>query len=759
MDESDAAKLFLLRLTPSLEPIGTIRAFKAPNEAYYKLSCAAVLKDYRQYHFGRELVLAAHEWVKGAARADNDGIALVDLVIYSQASAKGFYAKFGYEPEGQELSIDGGPHQKMVRWSLISNCWINPSVLLRTSSSTSDVNEYIVYLPGWVDTPQRSVPSLLRRRLWVAWLLRSRRQLASLAVLGKGRLASFLKGTGKRLPTTTRFGIQTGDCSPGRGASEASIVLHSLFSMDKAASGSGLSSIPVELLTRIFKLLHYKDLRRCSMVCRHVHSIVEDVAKKQYSLELAMNGLVECALEQPLPVFARLHTLFDHRSRWRSLDWFESERPIPEDVAMDLLDFSSGVFVQPERSKRRNASYWYLSLRITYLHEGDNSMTEHMYNTGIAAGVLSDGEHVSVERVLVQPLADLIVIVTFQRSQLTGGNLMVYMYLRTLTSGGCEPYCLDQIQYAPCTQPSQHIQNLKASLDWDLISIATDIDDVGRRYTIWNYKTGKMVIDMSASSDNHEVHSISLVTPTSFVALRTRIPGTDMEPEHDSIDIYSFDPTVTRNVTLDASLRLPQRKTGTGAKMDVTAGRFSPRTPTGYSGNLFATASASHVYAVRVSVSISNQIQNLGPIPWEDWGPCNTRCFKLGHFLAGWDYSRFVHGERVVWQVKDENTRPVTQIMDFSNRCRQTDGITSTSPESLAAAGPVPQYVTRSESSLSLPQCYAEPIISRLPYRTVPMPGAKFQGDEYILDEQGILQKKMLPVNTGIERRVTIFGI
>jgi hypothetical protein len=64
--QGDKATHFLLRLTPSLTPIGTIRCVTlAPFT--YKLTRLAVLKDYRKQNFGRFLVLALHDWVKQQA--------------------------------------------------------------------------------------------------------------------------------------------------------------------------------------------------------------------------------------------------------------------------------------------------------------------------------------------------------------------------------------------------------------------------------------------------------------------------------------------------------------------------------------------------------------------------------------------------------------------------------------------------------------------------------------------------------------------
>ncbi|KAF8622149.1 hypothetical protein AX15_007267 [Amanita polypyramis BW_CC] len=112
-DYEESAIHFLLRITSSLAPVGTIRVYKVPDVPYYKLSRLAVLREYRRFSFGRELIQALHEWVRNTAiLAGQTGS--VQIVSHSQIPVKGFYAKFGYQPEGEEFDEDGDPHQKMV---------------------------------------------------------------------------------------------------------------------------------------------------------------------------------------------------------------------------------------------------------------------------------------------------------------------------------------------------------------------------------------------------------------------------------------------------------------------------------------------------------------------------------------------------------------------------------------------------------------------------------------------------------------------
>ncbi|KAF9263722.1 hypothetical protein L218DRAFT_1077236 [Marasmius fiardii PR-910] len=133
-DSDPSVKHFLLRLMPSLAPIGVVRGTKSLNEndnTYtYKLSRLAILKPYRQYKLGRELINALHDWVrsdvkaatnhhqgqgqKGQGTSSPPRQQYVRIIAHSQIPVKGFYSKFGYIPEGPEFDEDGDPHQLMV---------------------------------------------------------------------------------------------------------------------------------------------------------------------------------------------------------------------------------------------------------------------------------------------------------------------------------------------------------------------------------------------------------------------------------------------------------------------------------------------------------------------------------------------------------------------------------------------------------------------------------------------------------------------
>lgn len=70
--KEDISTHILLRLTPSMEPIGTIRGYLVPGSTdTYKLTRLAVTKEYRKYGFGRKLVEALHQWIRSHVTQSN----------------------------------------------------------------------------------------------------------------------------------------------------------------------------------------------------------------------------------------------------------------------------------------------------------------------------------------------------------------------------------------------------------------------------------------------------------------------------------------------------------------------------------------------------------------------------------------------------------------------------------------------------------------------------------------------------------------
>jgi predicted GNAT family N-acyltransferase len=84
---------FLLRLIPSHTPIGNIRVWKDPTANVYYPGRLTLLKEYRQYKFGAELMRTVHDWVREDAKQLMPPVAEVEVYLDSRLYLKGFYAK------------------------------------------------------------------------------------------------------------------------------------------------------------------------------------------------------------------------------------------------------------------------------------------------------------------------------------------------------------------------------------------------------------------------------------------------------------------------------------------------------------------------------------------------------------------------------------------------------------------------------------------------------------------------------------------
>ncbi|GAA6002638.1 hypothetical protein JCM10207_007605 [Rhodosporidiobolus poonsookiae] len=99
------------------EDAGVIRWWpKTPSTG--KLGRLCVLQKFRGGGSGRNLVLALEDHLrqrKGHAGKAMQGQESVTIIVHSQAYAEGFYAKLGYQVEGEMFLEDGADHIKLVK--------------------------------------------------------------------------------------------------------------------------------------------------------------------------------------------------------------------------------------------------------------------------------------------------------------------------------------------------------------------------------------------------------------------------------------------------------------------------------------------------------------------------------------------------------------------------------------------------------------------------------------------------------------------
>ncbi|TFY61789.1 hypothetical protein EVG20_g6921 [Dentipellis fragilis] len=547
--------------------------------------------------------------------------------------------------------------------------------------------------------------------------------------------------------------------------------------MSADIGNSGLHSLAVEVLVIIFSLLDYKELLKCSAVCRRFRDVINNTAALQYTLELAVDGSIQGDPNHPSVASQRLDAILDRRSRWRSFSWAKTENIIiPFGHYNGVFDFSSpGIlaWIEYERAEHNAFSKF---LKIKTIPKGEMLMTESTYHIDTNAPA---NEIVVIDRILLQPSMNLVVLVEDGRIDGHGAEheveqIPIRMYLRSLDSGGRErhPQCRRAvIEYDLSVGEIEQANIRKVSLDWDLLSaLAWNSDGVD--ISIWNYTTGRMLANVPPTIPDYKAHDFSFITPTTFIVAGTTRTQDDFWI--DCIDILSFDPNAsgiswpasTRRTTLKliASLCLPQRiNSSNQVTISIDSGRFSPEPPS-ECGEMLTTAPESHIYAIRLCdspwgggyydprlgvvvhrdtfVSLLRRYDQIPPpterrfIPWAQWGPSNTRCFDIGHIHAffGTHKVKCVHGERVVWPIKETDEKVPAQVLDFNTRDRHRTTRRHASPPSTSLS----RLVTE-PSTLFMTEIYGEPIVSNLPYYETLVPDVEL-GEEFSLNEQGLLR-------------------
>jgi predicted GNAT family N-acyltransferase len=106
IDENEALCVHFVLYNEENIAVATARLL--PNKDVATLQRMAVLKEYREKGYGREVIVAIEQF----AKLNN----FVEIVLHAQLSAKSFYEKTGYTPFGDEFEEAGIRHISMKKY-------------------------------------------------------------------------------------------------------------------------------------------------------------------------------------------------------------------------------------------------------------------------------------------------------------------------------------------------------------------------------------------------------------------------------------------------------------------------------------------------------------------------------------------------------------------------------------------------------------------------------------------------------------------
>ncbi|KAF8194952.1 hypothetical protein BJ912DRAFT_160020 [Pholiota molesta] len=436
-------------------------------------------------------------------------------------------------------------------------------------------------------------------------------------------------------------------------------------------------AIPPELQIRILQNLDAVSLARCAMTCVYLNDLVRNASQLIYILHLYWDGLKACGTA--LPTADAVARLLHRRHAWLSLAWTESvTATIPFSTCSEAWDVVGGAVASVDDGM----------LEIIQLPTAGNDKGRTIRRAFGSTPCLT-----------MDPTQDLLLFVenvpNAPGSMLNVPVFVARIHVRTICSGAPHPlalqgslefkgesffgYLLDD-SMDPVLQISHNL-------------VALSFAPSHTRILIWDWTTAELLLDSLMSFDR------------SFSSYMNGCALNFLDSDHflfacadgsGSLRLYKLD----RTVSIDngpaihlATLHLPTLRAAAHIRQIsflTPAMQAHPRPhPTlattddpearlhllqimyfcgdegpsdeGQSGLLFLHQRVLTKY-------IAQHARLGGPalnIPWEEWGPRNTRLISPGEGLANTYDKRYIHGQRAAFACSGVPSADI-DVFDFS---------------------------------------------------------------------------------------------
>ncbi|KAH9018313.1 hypothetical protein EDB84DRAFT_1276248 [Lactarius hengduanensis] len=513
-----------------------------------------------------------------------------------------------------------------------------------------------------------------------------------------------------------------------------------------------LLNLPVKILSEILVLLDYLSILRCSAACRQLHALVSASLHLQYRIELAAEGFIDGPPGGPASTAAaRMNLLLERRVAWRLM---RPRRRAAVALAgrCHAYELAGGLFakaVEEHGAARRLVASWLPS------------------NSADETRLVVDDLGVRIKDFALDTAQDLIVLLEHPAAAgLSASPSAAYagadirVHLRKLSAGAVVPH--------PAAKVSVLCRRARGPVHGCMIQIVEDV--VGMYLLmplpgvlIWNWMTGEELVFIHGDQAPERIWDFSFLSPRACMVTTLKDGG--------EIRIYSFaSPSSSRRPTHVATLHLPTPHPNRALfELTTTTGPFLARPPAGSPFSFSRTARV-HVFTVRhdpgahrgrwqpVCFVVHNRTLmryvetyrddggGAVDVPWEEWGPAETRLFVLAMGFQ-WLRSRYVHGSRVVCPVLQPSGECRVEVLDFNVHASRAP----TAAEKLAAS----RLGVNLEEPIEGSQLVCEPsvfptggvfakeVVTRLPYYSVPAPGQRESYVGYMIDEQRLLGLKV----------------
>ncbi|KAA1479184.1 hypothetical protein DENSPDRAFT_846117 [Dentipellis sp. KUC8613] len=423
-----------------------------------------------------------------------------------------------------------------------------------------------------------------------------------------------------------------------------------------------LLEMPVEILILILRELDHRMLLHCAMTCKRLQSLVNNVPELQYTVVLAAEGVLD-EFPDALGTNDRLQRLLDRRERWRVPDW-ENRRllRLPLNSATSFSDpsshitFTNGVFVNTSYNQQRFITAITVlfpptpgSLALFSIHVNDFSLPENTLLDNYLPPPFHDLNLDPVQQVLVHPKLDLLVLLKISRQ--VPNQVSYDLHIRSLKSAArrAHPRCTYAVLHNTFDQSSGRLRPLVRGLE-DLVALHVCHNGDGR-ICVWNWVTGDKIAEVQDTFTCVCLYDFVLITPDILVAAvssgsfnpdaRTPRSATiwvyDLKNLRRGLDessspmmcplILSF-PTFREGKVVIGSFKCVSDHLSGHAQSEERPWAM-PRAVAFH----LATSYGWTLLVVRAD-TFSSLLQACPPsqsvvtLPWQKWGPANTRLFE-----------------------------------------------------------------------------------------------------------------------------------
>ncbi|KAG1792330.1 uncharacterized protein HD556DRAFT_1528034 [Suillus plorans] len=421
--------------------------------------------------------------------------------------------------------------------------------------------------------------------------------------------------------------------------------------------------LPSELLVEILRHVDGRSILQCSSVCRTLNRLIDSSAELQYHIELAL----DCMLDGPpstVTVSERLEQLRTLRRAWTLFEWKKEVR-VPMPGFCHAYELVGGVFAKT-----------FSSASIDHNQSGSRRFISSWLPSSSAPGhmLVRNDIGISTRDFAIDPSQDLIAFVQSDDDLVNNSNYTA-VHIRTISSNVKHPEASSPIlrTLTPSIMTSAFIQIVD-----DVIGMMFWMELDNPRITIWNWKTGQILVDRDGEDLPTHISDFSFISNRAYMITRGIDGG--------SIQVFTFGENQHEIVHV-ASLSLPLLESRHFVHCAIHTGPFVARCPP---NTPFWTNQEERMYVLSVDyIQMDPHIPRARPkfflffknstplryirkyreqretspfeVPWEEWGPHESRMLR---HQAPYQWLRYVHGYRVVFPLQSSSM----QVMDFNIR-------------------------------------------------------------------------------------------